>query len=615
MTEFAPRSGLCGGVRTSLFTSRLRDLTDDDAVIAKAVRFYAKELEMSEDGKSVRRRNPLPDWTEVNNRTLYAERLPNTSTPESIETLIENALTATSPTSPSVHIENVHIPYPMHLGRTNLQKTGDVQGGEGGSGSGAGPEGKKRFPGYAFVTFATVEDMKVAMKAIRKQYVPLKPDNVEQVIRDGLEGNVRVRAMSKNEWIKRTDEYRALLNRRYEELDAAMKSSIGGHESAEYQKGVVAQYTGVHKQTSRKILKKLFDIVAPVAYVDHPRGQTSGHVRFKSPHSAQLALTYFNQETIHQKHKDDIGSLLVLTKKKKKAANLRKSVTGDGVDSPERSRTSTQAGGEVWEEYLGEEIPQKKTGEKGKGKQARSGGDRAENGEGGQASKASQVGEEEVQNEDGGEGHEGEASEDEDVQMTENVIRLRLLEGEEEEFYWSKISTRQTFKKQTNNRRNQQHDVSQLEHHPQEHTGYFKYLGGTVAPPVGFGVGLNRVGATTTSGVVGSESQKGKHVRFSDDEEDGEQGVTGGRGRVDEGGASEEMNVDDTETSGGVKRVDGGVGGGIVKRKQHIRFDEDESEEGVDDSGKKEKEDRAEDSEGNVVDMDKMEMKKKKRKQ
>ena len=50
-------------------------------------------------------------------------------------------------------------------------------------------------------------------------------------------------------------------------------------------------------------------MIAPVAFIDWNSGQKTGHVRFKTPHGARLASTYFSQEYIVQQTKDDTGTL------------------------------------------------------------------------------------------------------------------------------------------------------------------------------------------------------------------------------------------------------------------------------------------------------------------
>ncbi|KXS13572.1 hypothetical protein M427DRAFT_364338 [Gonapodya prolifera JEL478] len=72
-----------GWIPIADFTStymRLQSLTDDEAVVAKAVRQFADNVEVSNDGKRVRSRekllnpaDPHPD----DERTVYVERLPS----------------------------------------------------------------------------------------------------------------------------------------------------------------------------------------------------------------------------------------------------------------------------------------------------------------------------------------------------------------------------------------------------------------------------------------------------------------------------------------------------------------------------------------------------------
>ncbi|KAJ3216319.1 RWD domain-containing protein 1 [Dinochytrium kinnereticum] len=74
---------------------------------------------------------------------------------------------------------------------------------------------------------------------------------------------------------------------------------------------------------------QIFELVAPVSFVDYQMGETEGFIRFKSDHGAALSCTFFQKEPIIQRHKDDGGSLLSKGSKKRKASHLVASYQDD----------------------------------------------------------------------------------------------------------------------------------------------------------------------------------------------------------------------------------------------------------------------------------------------
>ncbi|KND04924.1 uncharacterized protein SPPG_00615 [Spizellomyces punctatus DAOM BR117] len=277
-----------------IFTqSRLR-ITKDDAVVANAVRTFAKELEVSEDGKMVRRRIPLPDYAEIDTRTVYIERLP--------------------PRATERHITDLFYPF----GRVQRVIFSKMYGDE------------SKHAGFAFAIFEKASDAARAVDAIGGRFRKMLPDvdlksfTEEEVNLGGL-GEVRV--MSKTQWRALTNEYAALLKRRKEELFNVIQGQMGTHEKAEYQSRIVAKFSGAHKSTTPKVLKRLFEMIAPVSFIDLNRNQGSGHVRFKTSHGARLAFVFFSREYIAQTHKDDLGTLLPRQTKKNNQEKRQQAAT------------------------------------------------------------------------------------------------------------------------------------------------------------------------------------------------------------------------------------------------------------------------------------------------
>ncbi|KAJ3063157.1 hypothetical protein HDU99_004969, partial [Rhizoclosmatium hyalinum] len=152
-----------------------------------------------------------------------------------------------------------------------------------------------------------------------------------------------VRILPMETWHTRTQEYQSLMHKRRSLLDVTMSSRAGSHASgAEYEPGVVITYTGVHKSTSRKVLKQLFELIAPVSYIDHTIHQTNGFVRFKTAQGASRAFHYFSRQCIVHCSPKDIGTLITsstqLQKIQEKLSNGSK-------------KGSTEVDEEGWGEY------------------------------------------------------------------------------------------------------------------------------------------------------------------------------------------------------------------------------------------------------------------------
>lgn len=56
------------------------------------------------------------------------------------------------------------------------------------------------------------------------------------------------------------------------ELEATKSSYIGKHEAI-FTSGVIAEFSGVHPLTNAKTIKNLFQMISPVAFVDHVKGE------------------------------------------------------------------------------------------------------------------------------------------------------------------------------------------------------------------------------------------------------------------------------------------------------------------------------------------------------
>ncbi|KAJ3130827.1 hypothetical protein HK101_004928 [Irineochytrium annulatum] len=269
-----------GWVPIELFAAaqRMGMLADDDAVVAKAVRQNSKRLQVSVDGKRIRMKENVAEEDRGpsidSERSLYMEHLPPKSTEESIKTSIS-------------HLAPVDaVFFPAHVAVERAQST------------------TKPSPAYAFVQFETAKDMQPLLAENRKRWISFKVGNDPT----SLFGSITPSQGS--EWRSRTEEYIRLHAARHEELAAVLKSKKDTRTQAKREKGVVCRFTGANKKTDASVLKKLFEMVAPVSFVDYKHGNSDGHVRFKTAAGATLARLYFSREYIIQNDKHDQGTLV-----------------------------------------------------------------------------------------------------------------------------------------------------------------------------------------------------------------------------------------------------------------------------------------------------------------
>jgi hypothetical protein len=118
---------------------------------------------------------------------------------------------------------------------------------------------------FAFVVFKTSLAYE---KAVSKfEYPILKCDtNIAQFIYAEKNYKCGFRIMSKMEWNKRTIEYLQLQQKTLETLHESRVSK--GDNVAAFVDGVVCKFAGIHADSPLKIIKRLFEMVAPVSFID-----------------------------------------------------------------------------------------------------------------------------------------------------------------------------------------------------------------------------------------------------------------------------------------------------------------------------------------------------------
>ncbi|KAJ3002176.1 hypothetical protein HKX48_002495, partial [Thoreauomyces humboldtii] len=212
--------------------------TQDEAVVSHAVRAHASaDLQVSPDGRSLRRLIPIRSaevCQEEDARTIYMERFQRNTTAERIEEVME----------PFGALDRVILP----------------------------PSERSIGHKYAFVVFQGVEGANRAVEGLKDAWVRADRETPLKVIQEAKHETLGyVRVMPKNEWIRLMDEYTHLLARRRAQREAQPR-----HEQyLEFERGIVARFSGVCRDTDRKTLRRLFQLLAPVEHIDFPSNSTT----------------------------------------------------------------------------------------------------------------------------------------------------------------------------------------------------------------------------------------------------------------------------------------------------------------------------------------------------
>ncbi|KAI8850320.1 hypothetical protein BC829DRAFT_389767 [Chytridium lagenaria] len=216
-------------VRMDFFSHghRLGGLAKDEAVVAKAVRQYSEILE----------------------RTVYLENLPRDSTYKSLKEMLKDFAT----------IDQIVWPAPLLHGEIY--------------------EPSKRTSIYAFVTCVTEKEclkLRSAIRSLRLSKGGRGSQSLKRV-RDDLDG---IRVLPITEWDFRTKIYMEKQQERKEKLTALLRGASGTETTLKFEGGTVCQFKNVHPNTSAKVLKQLFEMVAPVSFVDYQRGEKEVDIVF-----------------------------------------------------------------------------------------------------------------------------------------------------------------------------------------------------------------------------------------------------------------------------------------------------------------------------------------------
>ncbi|KAI9102712.1 hypothetical protein DFS34DRAFT_674126 [Phlyctochytrium arcticum] len=260
------------------FSQRGLQETHDVLVIARALRSGAPDLEVSEDGRKVRRRSSVPDLCAWDDLVIYVERIPPKVTHLQLEETFRKF----------GQLDEIILP----SSRTNIG----------------------RHTGFAFVRYKFKESAANALHQLESQFHPLGRDSDVkahlQMEKTRGRNATDYRVMNMSRWRALTSGYVRRLEKKKQELDLCKRPQHNADQRAEFERKVVGKFSNAHVQTTSKVLKRVFGMVAPVVFVDLNDKTGSGYVRFKSSHGLRLASILFTREYIVQKHKDDTGSIL-----------------------------------------------------------------------------------------------------------------------------------------------------------------------------------------------------------------------------------------------------------------------------------------------------------------
>ncbi|KAJ2996070.1 hypothetical protein HDV02_000220, partial [Globomyces sp. JEL0801] len=138
-------------------------------------------------------------------------------------------------------------------------------------------------------------------------------------------------------------EYHEHLSKVTNELEQVKNGCIK-ERHVEYQKGVIGVCQGLNSSTNSKTIKKLMEMVAPVAFVDYQRGNTYAYIRFKSHYGLLLAQSYYSRTCITQKNGYDCTGALQSAECKQQFYNFQNDIDScsgivlyglDGADEAE----------------------------------------------------------------------------------------------------------------------------------------------------------------------------------------------------------------------------------------------------------------------------------------
>jgi len=225
--------------------NRLKTLSQDVAQIALSVK-DSQIVEVNSDGTMVKRKQPIPDQDNINERTLYVKGWKEgTSMEEMAETFKTYGKVL------SVRIRRMK---------------------------------DKKPKGSSFIEFATSEEAKAANSAKTKlgdiELITLMKDEYQQAKKQKIQDIKKRKAEEKGEDDSNDKKKKKKRGNEKEEVK----------EEKERPRGTLLRIKGIGEGVVREVLKELFGKYGDVAFVDFKQNDPEGIIRFGQPEGAQKAL-------------------------------------------------------------------------------------------------------------------------------------------------------------------------------------------------------------------------------------------------------------------------------------------------------------------------------------
>eukprot|EP00833_Pecoramyces_ruminatium_P001447 jgi/Orpsp1_1/1175479/evm.model.c7180000054048.2 len=270
-------------------------LTTDEAEISKSIRKHCKDLEVSEDGKSVRRKKPIPTEFKDDSRTIYVEHVPSSISIEKIKTIFEEIGKIKA-----IYFPDVKKKISLDNNKENMNSDNT--------------DHKKELPiKFFFITFKKKKSVEIAIEKLNT-WTQVTKKNFREIINSENNG---FRILKIKTWREMTKEYIKIRQLQIEKLKQNSKKQMNITKEIDYKPGIIAEFRGVHPETNRHILKKLFDLVSTTSFIDYSPNQTTGYIRYKDATSAKIAENFFTRKKVIQVNGLDVSGTLFSTLKKK----------------------------------------------------------------------------------------------------------------------------------------------------------------------------------------------------------------------------------------------------------------------------------------------------------
>jgi len=230
--------------------NRMKELTTDSKVVAAALK-TSKVVEVNADGTMLKRKNPLPETDDSNQRTIYAKGLATQGV--SIEELAN--LFSKYGTVLSVRIRKDKAKNPKDS---------------------------------AFIEFSSPEEASAAVKE------PPKFKDAQLTAMMRLDYVQKKKDERKNKR-KADDDDEDNEDTKSEEKPAKKKKIVkeNKHKEGEFTKGVVIGLKNVGGGINRMVLKDIFGKFGKVNFVDFPQDSSEGFVRMDDPEDVKKAIEDF----------------------------------------------------------------------------------------------------------------------------------------------------------------------------------------------------------------------------------------------------------------------------------------------------------------------------------